>query len=288
MLCAMRTLTLSATLATFLVVSAAWALQHPGEAARLGPSRVSAGDQEPVKLTVVVGCEACEADVAPTVSLLWLRAGADGRDLVRAIQPMEWGTGAFEMRGADLADGLALNATDSPEGWVVEVPLLGRPLPFRATVSLRGFVADQAAFWPDRDRSGEARFTLRTTREILEAHPSWDPERADECDALVPKDGEAVRTFRVDGQPAAWLFPTHGADDGSWTFQFVKPGGNLLSRMEVTVHPSDEGDSWGFRLPLSGVLPTVQAGKASLSVALTAGELSLGGFTLGDCPRAPR
>lgn len=291
-----------------LVLSFLVALASPGPAAALdaplapasaGPAVLGAAPLPAHELSVEIRCADCDSNVAPTVSLLWRADDVGGEhETLRALRPSDWNGGTFELTGGGLPAPLVVQGQplrDGEPGWRVDVPLFGRPLPFRAVLGLPRFVAEQAVWWPARDANRVIRFELEPTRELLDRNPAWDPARTGECDVLVPKEGEGPRTFFLNGEPWGWLFPRNvsSPDDGTWAFQFVKPGRSTLERVSVGVTPSDEGAHWGFRLPLAAVMPrpAVKAGESELEalerslVRVSLGEQPLGELLVGDCPR---
>ena len=250
---------------------------------------------EPGSLDVALRCDACAPNATPSIGLMW--QAEDGVEPpLASLEATDWSAGTFRLqvpgRGSAALQGEPLA---EGAGWTLRVPLGSMPQPFRVVAALPGFAADRAAWWPEHE-AGPYVVTLRPVAEVLDANPSWDPQRTGECDVLVPASASVPVTFFVQGQPRAWLYPATDAADGTpqWTFQFVRPGQGLLERVSMLVPAFREGDSWSFRLPLQGVLGGGAAwpsGDGGMTAPQPADEVRIAGagtIRLEDCPRATR
>jgi hypothetical protein len=264
------------------------------------PLRADLALREPVSLLagrtlaeieIELACPSCTEADEVTALLLW--HGQDRpreRSETAALRTLDWAAGEFELalRGA----ALALEAEPADAGWLLRVPLGGRGLPDRVHVLGAGLATDTGVAWPAArwPASGTSRMVVRleAQSDVLDRHSAWDPARTDECDLLVPKRLEPPVPLYVGDRPRAWLLPAPGGR-GEWRFQFVHPGRTLLERLEVSVVPSDEGEDWGFHVPLEPLLAgaladaVARGGGAGVSPVVRVGDV--GEVALADCPR---
>ncbi len=263
-------------------------------AAAMLPLGALAGDATPpapavAALAVVVRCEACTNETAPGLGLLWLDEGHAMR--MAGVESIDWERGTFAMTGDGVAETITGIPLPDSGGWLLAIPVAD--MPFRLTALLPGFTAPRAAYWPHRE-AGPFVFDFEPVEDLLARAPAWDPAATSECDVLVPKDAPSPVTFFASDEPRAWLYPAPPAADGTrrWTFQYVRPGGSLLDRVNVLVAGFDEGSAWSFRLPLAAVLGPVSdpldVGAPGEVESMTADIAGAGAVQLGDCPRAVR
>jgi hypothetical protein len=284
---------------TLLVLSLALFLVGTLPALAQGPVRADLPGGDPSELSgwlpVRLVCQDCTEDSSPALAALW--RDEDGTQTRRTLRTLSWADGSFEWLRADggsvPVEGRLLQ--DGSHGWSVTLPLDGQGAPFRLQAQLEGYTAERLAFWPARDGVDELAIDFRPVFAFFDEHPQWSTERTVECDLLVPKSTDQAVTFFAEGRPAAWLYST--ADPEIWTFQFVRPGATLLDRVSVSVRASDEGEHYGFRLPLSGLLGGDAQGRLELGahdgldsdeglpVAVRVGAAAV--VNLADCPRVP-
>jgi hypothetical protein len=288
-------------IALLLAASAALAEKRPAFAEGIGlVGEVEiAPAPEPEYLPIVVRCPECTADAQPVVGFLYFAGDQATTDAVFSVRATDWQAGRFEIGSG----GPVIQGNPTRDGWTAWVPLEGRGLPDRVLGGMAGWVAQRAAYWPARERGIVPTFDLAPLAQVLDENPTWDPSLTDECDLLVPKEADVPLTFRVAGEPVAWLYPGATGADGSWTFQFVKPGSCLLERVSVEVRPFDEGADWGFRVPLELIVREHAERRPELAVSdsdvtklrddvRTVGSSvdagPLGTVDFADCPRQPR
>jgi hypothetical protein len=265
----------------------AMSLRHLTPALTLATLLVAPAAPGAESLDIVLTCPACEAASAPVVAITWRSDAPGGAAALPtwAVKTRDWAAGSFELLRPD-TEAATLPSEPVDDGWRLTLPTQGAR-PFRVVGRLEGYTAPRSAYWPERDQDRTVDFAFEPVPAVLEANPTWDPARTDECDVLVPKDLSGSVTFYLRNWPTAWLYPPSGAGasspaQGPWAFQFVRPGGSLLDRIQVEVIPSDEGADWGFRVPLLAVTQATSAeGKP---VRLRMGRA--GRVDLADCPRS--